>query len=130
MISIKPKKLFLIDAIGALISSTFIAFGVFYLDDFIGMPKKILIILSLIPILYFFYSFTNYLKTYKNQNLKSPLRTIAISNLCYSVLTLSLLFYFYSIITVLEMTYFILEILILIILSIAELKASKEFDNE
>lgn len=130
MISIKPKKLFLIDAIGALISSTFIAFGVFYLDDFIRMPKKILIILCLIPVLYFFYSFTYYLKAYKNEKLKNPLKIIAISNLCYSVLTLSLLFYFFPKITVLEMTYFILEVMILIVLSIAELNASKEFDNE
>lgn len=130
MISIKPKKLFLIDAIGALISSTFIAFGVFYLDDFIRMPKKILIILCLIPVLYFFYSFTYYLKANKNEKLKNPLKIIAISNLCYSVLTLSLLFYFFPKITVLEMTYFILEVMILIVLSIAELNASKEFDNE
>lgn len=124
MISIKPKTLFLIDAIGAVISSTAIGLGVFYLNDLLGMPKMILTILAFIPILYFFYSFTNYLKAKKIENLRNQLKTIAFANLIYSVLTLTLLFYYFSKLTVLELTYFILEIIILIILSIVELKTA------
>ena len=126
MKSIKPKKLFLIDAIGGIISSTIIYFGVFFLNDVFRMPKKVLTILAFIPILYFFYSFFNYLNANKNKNLSNQLKIIAFANLSYCVFTITLINFYFSKLTVLELTYFILEIIVLILLSIIEFKTAKK----
>ena len=123
---IKPKKLFLIDAIGALVSSTVIGLGAFYLKDILGMPQKVLSLLAFIPILYFFYSLAYYFKASKNENLGNQLKTIAFANLSYCVLTLTLLLFYFSELTALELTYFILEIIVLIILSKVELQTAKK----
>lgn len=125
MIIIPTKKLFLIDALGAVLSSFSIGFGSLYFSNILGMPNTVLTILTIIPVFYFFYSFINYIKARKNKKLNKQLRTIAFANLTYSILTLSLLFYYFSQLSVLEITYFILEIIVLICLTRIELKSAK-----
>ena len=122
MIKINPRKLILIDAIGAILSSIIIVFGLIYLDDILGMPKKILRLLAVIPLFYFIYSLFCYLKIEKLNNF---LKIIALANLCYCLLTLTFVFYHFTKLTIFEILYFILEIIVLIILSIIELKTSK-----
>lgn len=122
MIKINPRKLILIDAIGAILSSIIIVFGLIYLDDILGMPKNILRLLAVIPIFYFIYSLICYLKIEKLNNF---LKIIALANLCYCLLTLTFVFYHFTKLTIFEIFYFISEIIVIIILSIIELKTSK-----
>ena len=98
-----------------------IVFGLIYLNDSLGMPKEILKLLAVIPLFYFLYSFTNYLKIEKINN---QLKIIAFANICYCILTLTFVFYHFKKLSILEVSYFILEIIVIIILSIIELNTS------
>lgn len=126
MASLNPKYILLIDATGALISSLIIGLGAFCFSDILGMPKKVLTILSIIPIFYFIYSLTCYFREYQSQKLSHQLKIIALANLTYCVLTTFLLFYNLPKITTLEFVYFTLEIIIITTLSFIELKFTKK----
>jgi hypothetical protein len=118
------KKLFLIDAIGALVSIFFLGFVLVYLEDKIGMPRNVLYILASIPFFFAIYSFSCY---FFIQNNWSPfLKGIALMNLLYCFLTIGLLFFYDHNLTLLGWTYFIVELIILFVLIKIEFKASRK----
>jgi len=121
---IYPKKLFLIDAIGAAVSAFFLGFVLVWLEDKIGMPKHILYLLAILPIFFAIYSFSCYflLKDHSGPFLKG----IASLNLLYCFLTLGLLFFYDHDLTFLGWSYFIVELMILGILIVLEFKTSRK----
>ena len=119
----KLKKIFLIDAIGALLSSIFLSLTFYKFYEDFGLPKEVFFILAVIPIFYCFNSFTNYFKNVSK--LTSKLKIIAFANLAYCLLTISLCIYYSKSITLIGLTYFCLEIIIVVILSIYELQIAK-----
>lgn len=118
-----PKKLFLIDGIGALVSIFFLGVVLVWLDDKIGMPINVLYILASLPIFFAIYSFCCYFLL--KSNWRPYLKGIAILNLMYCLLTIGLLFFYDHNLTFLGWTYFILELLVIVIIAGIELKASK-----
>lgn len=116
------KTLFLIDGIGAVISAFSLGFVLVYFQAYIGMPKKILYVLSFFPCLFVIYDWRCYFRIKKN--ISSHLYTIALFNLLYSVLSISLLIYYYDDLTQLGLTYFILELIILFVLITLEFRAA------
>lgn len=118
-----PKKLFLIDGIGAFLSAFFLGVVLVNLQKYIGLPKNILYVLAIIPVFFAVYSFSCYFFLKKNQN--PFLKGIAIANLLYCCTTISLLIYFYQSLTILGLVYFILELLIVVAIIRLELKAAR-----
>lgn len=116
------KKLFLIDAFGALVSGFMLSVVLVKFDILIGMPKKTLYFLAIIPFILRPYSLLCYFKL--NKNWKPFLKGIAIINLLYCCFTAFLIYNFYSELTILGLCYFFLEILIIICLASVELKKS------
>lgn len=118
------KKLFLIDAIGALVSAILLGVVLVALQHLVGLPKNMLYLLSAIPILFF----TNSLRCYKFDPTAAALnlKLVAIFNLLYCCLTASLIVIYFNDLTTLGIIYFSGEIILVVALSIFELQfASK-----
>ncbi|WP_425392044.1 hypothetical protein [Ekhidna sp.] len=116
------RKLFLIDSVGALLSSVLLGLVLVHYHSLIGMPVPILRVLAGVAVLFMIYSFSCY---YINPvNAKARLRTIAIANLLYCVTTLILMGIYFDMLTLLGLTYFILEILVITFLARFEFKST------
>lgn len=120
-----PKRLFLIDGLGALLTAIFLTTILIKFEHQFGMPKKMLYFLSLLACLYAIYSFCCYFFTVKHW--QNYLKGIMIANMLYCFLTIGLVFYYYQKLTILGLTYFILELTVisgLIMIELAVLSIS------
>jgi len=116
------KKLFLADAIGAMVSAFFLGIVLVQLNDLIGMPIKTLYILAVLPCFFAVYSFCCYF--FIKKEWKSFLKIIAVVNLLYCCLTIGLMFFYSAELKVLGWIYFVAEILVIIALVSIEFKAA------
>lgn len=117
-----PKRLFLIDFIGALISAASLGLLLASLESVFGVPATTLYVLAAIALGFFAYSFTSYLRLKRNW---SPyLRGIATLNLLYCGLTAVLVFFVHTDVTLLGALYFIGEILLVAPLALLELNSA------
>lgn len=117
---LKPKTLFLIDGLGAFVTAFFLFAILRTFNKYFGMPQTILMYLSIIAIIFCFYSITCFFLL--KDNWQPFLRTISIANLLYCFLTMVLLIYYYQSITILGVTYFLAEIMVVCGLVFVELK--------
>lgn len=122
---INPKRLFVIDGSGALLSAFFLAIVLVKLD--IGMPNNILYFLAALPCIFALYSFGCYFLI--KSNWPPYLKGIALANLFYCCLTIGLIAHFYENLTTLGFCYFLLELLVVGILITIELRASANNRN-
>lgn len=118
LVYFRPKTLFLIDAIGALLTATLLGLLLPNLKPLFGMPTATLYLLAGIAIAFFIYSISCYFLVKENR--KQWLRIISIFNFSYCVLSIACLIYFYSQLTTMDMLYFIGEIIIVAILASIE----------
>ena len=111
-ITSNPKKLFLVDSLGAVLTAFFLGVILVRFEDSFGMPKTILYFLSSIACIYAIYSMCCY---FILPNIWGPylMKGIIIANLVYCCLTIVLVFYFYQKLTILGLSYFLLELLII-----------------
>ncbi len=109
-----PKRVFLFDGLGALLTAFMIGVVLTALKDHIGMPVYVLNGLAIIAGCFAIYSFTSYIVPLKNW--KPLLWGIMILNLFYCCGTAFLLFDFQERLTDLGMLYFVLEIVIIFVL--------------
>lgn len=116
------KKLFLVDSIGALVSAVMLGLVLTKFEPAFGMPAKVLYPLSLIACIFCIHSFLCFLG--QIGNLYLHMKITAMANLLYCCLTLGLIIYFYQKLTVLGLIYFVLEIVVVTILSVIELKST------
>lgn len=119
---IQPQKLFLVDSLGALLSAILLGLILTRFEQTFGMPQNVLYILAVIPCIFAIYSFFCFLS--KTANWRPLMKIIAIANLLYCCLTAGLMVYFYQQLTVLGLFYFVLELIIVSILAIIELKTA------
>lgn len=119
---IPPKKLFLLDSIGAFLSAVLLGVVLVRFENIFGMPRKVLYSLSTVAFIFSIYSCLCYL--FIKANWQAYLKVIAVANLLYCVLTLSLLVNRYPELTKLGMIYFVLEICIIFSLAMVELKTA------
>lgn len=120
--TIIPRKLFLLDGIGALLSAFLLGVILANFESTFGMSKKVLYFLAVLPCFFAIFSFTSYFRNVKNW--RPYLKAIAIANLTYCCLTAFLVFYFYEQLTALGVAYFLLEIAVIVILVYIELKTA------
>jgi hypothetical protein len=118
----EPRKLFLIDGLGAALTTFSLFFVLRHYHDYFGMPANILTYLSAIGLLYFAYSMSCYflLKDYW-----APfIRIIGICNFLYCILTITFLHTHYNNLTRIGLAYFLAEILTIMLIVYIELRVA------
>ena len=113
------------DSLGALLTAFLLGVVLANFESTFGMPRKILYILALIACLFAVYSFSCYSLVSKNH--EPFLIAIALANLTYCGITLSLVVYYFEILTWLGVAYFLIEIIIVVSLSIVEIRVARRF---
>lgn len=131
-LSLKPRRLFLIDGIGAFLTAFFLFVILKTFNEYFGMPKKTLDFLSIIALTFSTYSFCCFFLVKNNWH--PFLRAISIANLLYCCLTLGLVIYNYPRLTILGVTYFLIEIvivcgLIYIEINVLAISNRRRYDN-
>jgi len=122
----KPKTIFLIDGIGALVT-TILLFGVLRpFNQYFGMPRETLFILAIIAGLMAIYSFSCFVLL--ENNWRKWLRPIIVANSLYCILTIGFIIYFYPQLTILGLIYFGGEILVIFGIVGIELQTLSIFD--
>jgi len=123
----EPKKLFLIDSIGAL-TTAFLLFVVLRnFNEYFGMPKRILTYLSVIAVWFFIYSTTCFFVI--KANWTPFIKGISIANLLYCVFTIGLVIFYYPQLTTIGIAYFLGEIAIICGLVCIELNVATEINK-
>ena len=118
--SLNPRQLFLIDGLGALLSTFLLGVILVKFEYLFGMPKKELYFLAAIPFFFAIYDFICYWKN--PDNWRPFLKVIAIANLIYCCISIAVVFYSYQKLTNLGLSYFLLELVIVFIIVAIELK--------
>ncbi|MBK6621861.1 MAG: hypothetical protein IPG32_13700 [Saprospirales bacterium] len=118
----KPKILFLVDSIGALLTALLLSTVLRTFDEYFGMPQTILAYLSIIPVIFCLYSISCFFLL--TDTWKPFLRAISIANLIYCCLTMGLVIYYFQSLTILGVTYFVVEVAIVCALVFIELKTA------
>ncbi len=117
-----PKLLFLIDGLGALLSAIMLGVVLVKYQTSFGMPANALYCLAAIAGMFCLYSF--YIFLTKPSRWQRFLMIIAIANLQYCILTAGLVIFMYSKLTNLGVIYFVIEIIIVVLLAVFELKVA------
>lgn len=126
-INLNPKTLFLVDGLGAILSSFLLGIVLVKMEGVFGIPKTSLYLLAVIPCAFAIYDLCCY--RIKEINIPRYLKGIAYMNLLYCFLSLVLAFYHFEKIKKFGWLYIALEILIIIALAIYELKVSIKLEN-
>ena len=121
-LNLNPRKLFLIDGIGAAISFILLRFILPKFQEFIGMPTSILSDLSLFAATLLVYSAYCYFDV-KN-NLTKFLLGLAIANYTYCLASFYFMIVYFTELTWMGISYFIVEKLIVLTLATLELKTA------
>lgn len=122
-----PRRLFLMDSAGALLTSVLLSAVLSNLSPYFGMPKTTLDLLSSIAACYCFYSGVCFLFLKAKWTLY--IRIITSANLLYCGLTFIFLFIHYSKLTAFDLMYFSLETAIICLLVYIELAVSGKIQN-
>ena len=125
---VTPKRLFLIDGIGAIVSAFLLGVVLMRFNAVIGLSKCILNFLALIPCCFAIYSTLCHLLI--KEHWKPYLMCIAIFNILYCCLTLCVMIYYSGQLKAMAWLYFIGEIIIVITLAIIELRCAFSIDRE
>lgn len=92
-----PRKLFLIDGLGALLSAFLLGVVLVELEAFFGIPRATLYFLALLPCLFAIYDVYCYRKM--DEDIRPFLWGIGIMNISYCLLSIGLAIYHYQSIT-------------------------------
>ncbi len=122
-LTLNPRKLFLLDSGGALLTAFLTGVILVRFQSFFGMPQKALVVLSLTALLFAVYSLSCYF--FAGRHWRICLQIIAIANLLYCCATAGLVIFFYSSLSIFGVLYFVGEMLLIgILLSIEWRSAS------
>ena len=119
---ISPKKLFLIDGLGALVTALSLSLLLANFQAFFGMPIAFLYPLAAVASVFALYSFSCFRLLKKNWG--KFLLIIALANLTYCAVTLYLVISLFEQLTIWGVLYFIGEIVIVVGLAVVELRVA------
>ena len=119
---LNPKKLFLIDGFGAILSAFLLGVVLVKFEELFGIPTSVLYFLATIPIFFVIYDVFCYQKCLKIGLL---LKGIAVLNMLYCCVSIGLISYHFSSITILGWTYIIVEIILVSFLAMIEFRVGK-----
>ncbi|WP_299681731.1 hypothetical protein [uncultured Dokdonia sp.] len=118
-----PRRLLLIDGLGAILSAFMLGIVLVKLESMFGIPPSTLYFLAILPVFFALFDFYCYQR--KSNSLGRCLKMIAILNLLYCCLSVGIAFYHIETITIIGWLYILIEILIIITLAVFELKVAK-----
>lgn len=119
--------LFLIDGIGAVVSSILLGIVLVKLECYFGIPVKTLYILAAFPVLFALYDFVVYFKVEKH--LALYLKGIATANIAYCFLSMAAAYHHSMSIKLLGWIYIIIEIIIVMSLAIFQVKTARSYKS-
>lgn len=117
-----PKKLFLIDGLGAILSSFLLGIVLVELENFVGIPRETLYLLAFFPCLFAIYDFYFFQKSAENTG--TWLKGIAYMNIGYCCISLGAAVWHVQEITIWGWGYIITEIIIVLALAGFELRVA------
>ena len=120
--NIKPKTLFLIDGLGAILSALMLGVVLVHFQDLIGMPIRALYVLAFLPCLFMIYSFSCFF--FLRDNWSPYLKFIAIVNFLYCLFSIGMMIIHRESLTAVGYIYFIVEIIIVLVIAGIEYRAS------
>jgi hypothetical protein len=120
--TLKPKTLFLVDALGALLTAFFLTAMTSFFHGYIGMSQTILTTLAVIAFTFCIYSMSCFV--FIKRNWQPFFKAIIISNILYCCATVACIIYSYQQLTFLGVIYFVLEIIVILVLLGIEIKAA------
>ncbi len=118
-----PKKLFLIDGLGALLSAFLLGIVLVQFEAFFGIPPSALYFLATLPL--FFALFDAYAYRKQTDKIGTFLTVIAVLNFLYCVVSIGFAFYHFASITIWGWAYITGEILMVSLLAIVELMVGR-----
>jgi hypothetical protein len=119
-----PRKLFLIDGIGATVSAFMLGIVLVRLQFLFGIPTTTLYALATFPVIFILYDGACYVLIRKP--LSRYIKVIALMNVLYCLLSIACIIYVHDVITVWGWTYILFEIIILIGLVAIELQVANK----
>ena len=117
-----PRKLFLIDGMGATLSAFLLGVVLVRLESLFGIPPQALYFLAFLPCIFMVFDLYCYLRVH--ENVAPFLQAIAYINILYCCLSIGVAFYHAQQLTPLGWAYIIIEILIVILIAVIELKTA------
>jgi hypothetical protein len=127
-LGLRPRNVFLLDGVGALLSTLFLVALLAPFENFFGMPRKVLYALSLPAFGFAVYSLSCYFVDVKRWQLF--LKLIALANFLYCSVTLGLVIQEYHSLTMLGVAYFLGEIVIVFVVIGVEFMTIKQYNAE
>lgn len=118
--TLTPRKLFLLDSLGGLLSALLLGVVLARFETTFGVPQKVLYFLSFLAGAYALSSLVSYWRI--KEKWKPYMKGIAIANLLYCGLTISLVIYNRQTLTEWGAIYFLLEAVVIVSLAVTELK--------
>ena len=119
------RQFLILDAVGATVSVIMLGIVLVRLQSFFGIPVSALKVLASIPAGFFIFDM---LAIFSKDSLQpGRLMTIGILNILYCVLSLVLAILHSSSLTIYGWAYIIIEILIVVLLGIAEVKKGRKY---
>lgn len=118
-----PKGVFLLDGAGALLSVFLLSVILVRFESIFGMPSHALYVLALFPLAFLVYDIICYLTVKRRDALF--IKIIAISNFTYCGISLVFVIGHFDSLTTIGHAYFFLEMVIVFVLALAELKCAR-----
>jgi hypothetical protein len=123
--NITPRKLFLVDGIGALVTAISTGFLLPWCMPSVGVPLSVLKALAGVALLFPTFSLLSFY--FFNLRWAKYLAMVAVANMVYCLVTLSVLFYFRESATAWALVYFLAEALVVAVLATHEWRARAAF---
>lgn len=124
---LRPRNLFLLDGLGALLSAFLLGVVLVRLENLFGIPRTSLYFLAALPCLFALYDGYCYQK--RNINFIASLKGIALLNITYCFISVGFLFYHYQQVTPLGWVYILSEVGIILALVWLELRTASQLKN-
>ncbi|WP_299121459.1 hypothetical protein [uncultured Tenacibaculum sp.] len=119
-----PKKLFLIDGFGAILSTFMLGVILVQFEALFGIPSSALYILAIIPLFFILYDIYSFKQKYSKTGVL--LKGIAILNLLYCCISFGFAVYHFHLITYIGWLYILIEITIILLLAFIEFKTGRK----
>jgi O-antigen/teichoic acid export membrane protein len=116
-----PRKLFLVDGTGALLTALLLSLLLASLEQFFGMPKTVLYALASVAFLFGVFSFSRSLSG--TRNWRRALGFIRTANILYCCLTIGLVIFYNEQVSIWGILYFLGEIVVILLLVFLEQQA-------
>jgi hypothetical protein len=107
-----PKRLFLLDSMGALLTACMLVVILASFEETFGMPPKTLYALAIVACVFAIYSISCYF--FVKKNWRPFLKGIALANLAYCCISLFAVYYYFERLTNLGLIYFLIEVMVVL----------------